>query len=202
MKLYYAPGACSLSARIALLEAGLPFSTERVDLHREPHATEGGDEYRSINPKDYVPALSLDNGERLTEAAVVVQYIADCAPEKSLAPPCGSFERYRLQEWLNFISSELHKGFGPFWKPATTQEQKDAAWKRLSQRFDWLEQKLTGKDYLMGQFTVSDAYLFTVLRWTEHFKLPLASWPALQRYVSRVGARPAVQQALKDEQLT
>ncbi|BDB28745.1 glutathione transferase GstA (plasmid) [Cupriavidus sp. P-10] len=202
MKLYYAPGACSLSPHIALLEAGLPFSIERVDLQRAPHTMESGDDYRKINPKDYVPALSLDNGDRLTEAAVILQYIADCAPGRDLAPAFGTFERYRLQEWLNFISAELHKGFAPFWKPATSQEHKDAAWTRLSQRFDWLEQQLTDKDYLMGQFSVADSYLFTILRWTDHFKLSLARWPALKRYVSRVAGRPSVQQALKDEGLT
>lgn len=202
MKLYYAPGACSLSARIALLEAGLPFSTERVDLHREPHMTESGEEYRKINPKNYVPTLSLDNGDRLTEAGIVLQYIADCAPGRDLAPACGRFERYQLQEWLNFISAELHKGFAPFWKPDTSQEDKDAAWTRLSRRFDWLEQQLSDKDYLMGQFSVADSYLFAILRWTDHFKLSLGRWPALKRYVSRAAGRPSVQQALKDEGLS
>lgn len=199
MKLYYAPGACSLAPHIVLLEAGLPFSTERVDLRAQPHTTESGVDYKTLNAKGYVPTLALDNGDVLTEAAVVVQYIADQAPEQGLAPACNTFERYRVQEWLNFISAELHKGFGPFWKPDTPQEQKDATWARLSQWFDWLAPQLAGKDYLMGQFSVADAYLFTILRWPDHFKLPLERWPALQAYRSRVAARPAVQQALKDE---
>ncbi|WP_427307239.1 glutathione transferase GstA [Cupriavidus sp. H39] len=199
MKLYYAPGACSLAPHIALIETGLPFSTERVDLRAQPHKTERGADYKTLNAKDYVPTLALDNGDLLTEAAVVLQYIADQAPEKGLAPACNTLERYHLQEWLNFISSELHKGFGPFWKPDTPQEQKDATWERLSQRFDWMAPQLTDKDYLMGQFSVADAYLFTILRWPDHFKLSLERWPALQAFRSRVAARPAVQQALKDE---
>ncbi|SOY95070.1 glutathione S-transferase [Cupriavidus taiwanensis] len=199
MKLYYAPGACSLAAHIALIEAGLPFSTERVDLRAEPHKTERGADYKTINAKGYVPTLELDQGDRLTEAAVVVQYIADQAPEQGLAPACSTLERYRLQEWLNFISSELHKGFGPFWKPGTPQEQKEATWERLSQRFDWLAPQLADKDYLMGEFSVADAYLFTILRWPDHFNLSLDRWPALQAYRARVGARPAVKQALQEE---
>ncbi|MFS8931490.1 glutathione transferase GstA [Cupriavidus taiwanensis] len=199
MKLYYAPGACSLAAHIALIEAGLPFSTERVDLRAEPHKTERGANYKTINAKGYVPTLELDQGDRLTEAAVVVQYIADQAPEQGLAPACSTLERYRLQEWLNFISSELHKGFGPFWKPGTPQEQKEATWARLSQRFDWLAPQLADKDYLMAEFSVADAYLFTILRWPDHFKLSLDRWPALQAYRARVGARPAVKQALQEE---
>ncbi|MBB3015700.1 glutathione transferase GstA [Cupriavidus alkaliphilus] len=199
MKLYYAPGACSLAPHIILIETGLPFSTERVDLRAEPHKTESGADYKTINAKGYVPTLALESGDRLTEAAVVVQYIADQAPEKALAPACNTLERYRLQEWLNFISSELHKGFGPFWKPGTPQEQKDATWTRLSQRFDWLAPRLADKDYLMGEFTVADAYLFTILRWPDHFKLSLERWPALLAYRSRVGERAAVKRALKDE---
>ncbi|SOZ39998.1 glutathione transferase GstA [Cupriavidus neocaledonicus] len=199
MKLYYAPGACSLAAHIALVEAGLPFSTERVDLRAEPHKTESGADYKTINAKGYVPTLELGSGERLTEAAVVVQYIADQAPEKGLAPACNTLERYRLQEWLNFISSELHKSFAPFWKPGTPQEQKEATWTRLSQRFDWLAPQLADKDYLMGEFSVADAYLFTILRWPDHFKLSLDRWPALLTYRARVGERPAVKRALKDE---
>ncbi|RXZ43428.1 glutathione transferase GstA [Crenobacter cavernae] len=201
MKLYYAPGACSLSPHIALIESGLPFDTERVDLRAQPHTTESGNDYATINPKGYVPALALDNGEVLTEAAVVVQYIADRAPDKHLAPPAGTIERYRLQEWLNFISAEIHKGFGPFWSPATPQEQKDAAWARLSQRFAWVEQQLAGKDYLMGPFSVADGYLFTILNWTGYHKLSLDPWPGLKAYMARVAARPAVAQALKDEGL-
>ncbi|MCO4861991.1 glutathione transferase GstA [Cupriavidus sp. WGlv3] len=199
MKLYYAPGACSLAPHIILIETGLPFSTERVDLRAEPHKTESGTDYKTINAKGYVPTLELEKGDRLTEAAVVVQYIADQAPEKGLAPACNTLERYRLQEWLNFISSELHKGFGPFWKPGTPQEQKEATWARLSQRFDWLAPQLADKDYLMGEFSVADAYLFTILRWPEHFKLSLERWPALQEYRQRVGERPAVKKALEDE---
>ncbi|SPA52458.1 Glutathione S-transferase GST-6.0 (plasmid) [Cupriavidus taiwanensis] len=199
MKLYYAPGACSLAPHIILIETGLPFSTERVDLRAEPHQTESGADYKTINAKGYVPTLALESGDRLTEAAVVVQYIADQAPEKALAPACNTLERYRLQEWLNFISSELHKGFGPLWKPGTPQEQKEATWARLSQRFDWLAPQFADKDYLMGEFSVADAYLFTILRWPDHFKLSLDRWPALQAYRSRVGERPAVKQALKDE---
>ncbi|NUO89198.1 MAG: glutathione transferase GstA [Cupriavidus sp.] len=199
MKLFYAPGACSLAPHIILIETGLPFSTERVDLRTEPHKTERGADYETINAKGYVPTLELEKGDRLTEAAVVLQYIADQAPEKGLAPACNTLERYRLQEWLNFISSELHKAFGPFWKPDTPPEQKEATWARLSQRFDWLASQLADKDYLLGAFCVADAYLFTILRWPDHFKLPLDRWPALQKYRARVGERPSVKRALKDE---
>ncbi|HZP86677.1 MAG TPA: glutathione transferase GstA [Burkholderiales bacterium] len=199
MKLYYSPGACSLAPHIVLIELSLPHSTVQVDLKAKE--TADGRDYRQINSKGYVPTLELDDGQYLTEAAVIVQYLADRAPSAALAPAPGTMERYRLQEWLNFISSEIHKGFGPLWNPAASEDEKERARGRLGQRFDWLSAQLANKDYLMGKFSVADAYLFTVLNWTQWHDIDLAKWPALKQYVGRVAARPAVQEALKAEGL-
>jgi glutathione S-transferase len=198
MKLYFSPGACSLSPHIVLREAGLSFSLEKVDLRSKQ--TAGGHDYKTINPKGAVPALELDDGQILTEGPAVVQYLADLAPEKQLAPPAGSMPRYRLMEWLNFISTELHKGFSPLFNPAMPEEAKKLTLERLLSRFDYLATQLQAGPYLLGsQFTVADAYLFVMLRWSGAFSIELSRWPALEAYFKRVEQRPAVQAALAAE---
>jgi glutathione S-transferase len=201
MKLYFAPGACSLAPHIVLRELGLPHTAIEVNL-KEGRAEDGSD-YRRINPKGYVPTLVLDDGERLTEVAVLLQYLADRVPSAGLAPATGTMQRYRLQEWLNFISAEIHKGYGPLWAASTPEEEKQRARARLSARFDWLAEQLSGKAHLMGEsFTVADAYLFTVLNWSQQTGIDIARWPVLQAYAARIAARPAVQAAMKAEGLT
>lgn len=198
MKLFYAPGACSLSPHIALREAGLPFSIEKVDLRAK--ATEGGDDFKAINPKGYVPALQLDDGRVVTEGPVIVQMIADLAPESGLAPAFGSTERYQLMDWLAFIATELHKGFSPFFNPSVNEEAKKSFKDRLTLRFAYLSETLGDKPYLMGEtFSVADGYLFTVLRWAKGFKFDVG--PKLDAYFDRVAARPAVKAALEAEGL-
>ncbi len=200
MKLFYSPGACSLSAHIALLEAGLPFTLERVDLKTK--AIQSGGNLEGVNGKGYVPALELDDGQVLTEGPAIVQYIADRRPSAGLAPAAGTLERYRLQEWLSFITSELHKGMGSMFNPAQSADWKEAAKSTLSKRFDWLSKQLDGKRYLMGDtFSVADGYLFTVLSWAGHVSFDLSKWPIIQDYMARVGARPKVVEALKAEGL-
>lgn len=200
MKLYFSPGACSLSPRIVLREAGLDFTSEQVDLRSKQ--TAGGADYRLVNPKGAVPALQLKDGAVLTEGPAIIQFLADLVPEKNLVPVAGSFERYRLVEWLNYIGTEVHKGFSPLFNRAASQEARDAAIATLKTRFDYLARALEGRDYLMGErFTVADAYLFTVLNWCAFTGIDRAPWPALQAFHARVGARPAVQQALCDEGL-
>ncbi|MDR2710552.1 MAG: glutathione transferase GstA [Burkholderiales bacterium] len=201
MKLYFSRGSCALAVHIALAEAGLKYETEEVDLRVTPHKTASGRLYTEINPKGYVPTLVLDNSELLTEGQVVLQYVADQAPQKALIPKAGEFARYRLQEWLAFISTEVHKGFAPLWNPATPQEQKDAAWERLTTRIAHANEALNGKEYLMENFSVADAYLFTCLRWTGFFKKPLTAYPHLLAWMERVAARPAVKQAMQEEGL-
>lgn len=197
--LYYSPGACSLSPHIALCEAGLPYRLVRVDLGA--HRTEAGEDFYTINPFGYVPVLELEDGTRLREGPAIVQYIADQAPDKRLAPPAGTLERYRLQQWLNFLSTEIHKTFSPLFAPALPEAVHDWARGRLADRFSVLVRELTGP-YLMGErFTVADGYLFTLLGWTKPVKFDLAPWPALVEYRKRVGERPAVQQALRAEGL-
>jgi len=200
MKLYYAPGACSLAPHIVMRELGLPHTL--VQVNTKEAKTDDGRDYRQINPKGYVPTLELDDGQRLTEAAVVLQYLADRVPAAELAPAHGTMERYRLQEWLNFISSEIHKGYAPLWVATNPDEEKQRARARLGARFDWISQQLGGKDYLAGtQFTVADAYLFTVLNWGQWTGIDIARWPVLKDYVARVAGRPAVQEAMKAEGL-
>ena len=199
MKLYYAPGTCSLSPHIVAREAGLPLTLVRVDNKNKK--TDAGEDYRAINPKGYVPVLELDNGVRLTEGPAIVQYLADLAPASKLAPANGTFERYGLQEWLNFITSEIHKQFSPLFDATMPDEAKEKFRNRLATRFDWIVERLQGRDYLMGSFTVADAYLFAVLGWTKFTGPDLARWPVLQAYVARVAARPHVQDALKAEGL-
>ena len=200
MKLYYSPGACSLSPHIALHEAGLPHELVKVDLKAKK--TENGDDYLKLNPKGQVPALGLDNGELLTEGPVIVQMIADKAAGKNLAPAVGSPERYRLQEWLNFITTELHKNFGPMFSPVLADDAKAFFKDRVMGKFKYLETALAGHDYVMGkQFTVADAYLFTMLAWADRLKFDLSGMPNLTAYKARVGARPKVQEALIKEGL-
>jgi len=202
MKLFYAPGACSLSPHIALHEAGLQHELEKVDI-RAGGKLESGGQFGAINGKGYVPALQIDGGPLLTEGPAIVQYIADQAPASGLAPAAGSIERYRLQEWLNFIGSELHKNMGSMFNPAQTPEWRAAASATLSKRLDWLVQAMGDKPYLMGErFTVADGYLFTVLRWAGPVKFDLSPWPALAGYMQRVGERPKVREAMADEGLS
>ena len=178
MKLYYAPGACSLSPHIVLRELGLPVELKKVNT--KDKTIEGGGDYWKVNPRGYVPALELDNGQVLTEGPAIVQYLADQKPDSGLAPKAGTFERYQLQEWLNFLTSEIHKQFSPLFKPNTPEDYKPVAKENLASRFDWLDQQLAGKDYLMGkQFTVADAYLFVLLGWTRPTQIDLAKWPNL-----------------------
>lgn len=199
MKLYYATGACSLAAHIALCEAGLPFKLVRVNLDK--HELTDGTDYYSINPKGYVPLLELDSGERLSEDAVVLQYIADRKPG-TLAPAFGTMERYRVMEWLNFIATEIHKGMAPLWKPDIPASVKDKAMAALGRRFDYLVTTLAKQPYLMGSsFTIADAYLFTIINWHNFLKFDLARWPALEAYEKRVAARPKVHEALVAEHL-
>ena len=200
MKLYYSAGACSLSPHIVLLEAALPFTLERVDLATKK--TAAGADYLSINSKGTVPALQLDDGEVLTEGPAVVQYLADLKPETGLAPRAGTFERYRLMEMLNYITSEVHKGFGPLLNKEASAEWKGAAKVALGKKFDWLSAYLQGKSFLLGNaFTVADAYLFTVLSWPSHVGIDLHKWPVLADYHSRIAQRPKVQQAMHEEKL-
>lgn len=200
MKLYYSTGACSLSPHIVLREAGIPFELVAVDLRSK--RLQDGSDFRAINPKGYVPALQLDDGQLLTEGPAIVQYVADLKPESKLAPPAGTLERYRLQEWLTFIGTELHKSFGVFFNPNATDETRNEARERLSTRFDFVAKALEGKSYLLGDtFTAADAYLYTILRWTKFAGIDLAKWPSIQAYFERVTARPAVQQALEAEKL-
>ena len=200
MKLFLKPGACSLSPHIVLEELGLPYQTETVDLKTKQTAS--GQDFLAINPKGYVPALQLDGGELLTEGPAIVQYLADLAPEKKLAPANGSLQRYQLQSWLTFIGTELHKSCSPFFNPAAPQAMKDMACANLERRLAYVAQQLEGRDYLLGgDFSVADAYLFTVLGWVKYLPVDLSAWPLLQAYQARVAARPAVQAALKAEGL-
>ena len=200
MKLYYSPGACSLSPHIALHEAGLAF--EAVAAPTKTHKLADGTDYYSINPLGYVPLLVLDDGRQLREGPAIVQYIADQAPEKHLAPPAGSFERYKLQEWLTFIGTELHKGFSPLFTPGMPEEVKTAARTRLGARLQWVERELAKGPYLMGeQFTVADAYLFTVVGWSRLVGVDISALTRLGEFMARMRARPAVQAALRAEGL-
>jgi glutathione S-transferase len=199
MKLYYSPGACSLSPHIALLEAGLPHDLVKVDLRAKK--LENGDDYLKVNPKGQVPALQLDSGEIVTEGPVIVQMIADRVG-KDLAPARDSTERYKLLEWLNFITAELHKNFGPIFSPALADDAKAFFKDRVMGKFKYIDSQLGGRDYLMGkQFTVADGYLFTMLSWADRMKFDLSAMPNLLAYKARVAARPKVQEALNKEGL-
>ncbi|MEP6971584.1 MAG: glutathione transferase GstA [Betaproteobacteria bacterium] len=200
MKLYYSPGACSLSPHIVLEEAGLPY--EAVAAPTKTHQLADGTDYYTINPLGYVPMLQLDDGTLLREGPVIVQYIADQAPAKKLAPANGTLARYQMQSWLNFIGTELHKGFSPLFNPATPAEYKTMVVDRLLSRLKWVDSELAGKQYLMGDtFSVADAYLFTITNWAAPMKLDLTNLTNLTAYRARVAARPAVQQTMKAEGL-
>ncbi|MDY7226832.1 glutathione transferase GstA [Hyalangium rubrum] len=200
MKLYYKPGACSLSPHIVLRESGLKFDLERVDLRS--HTTEKGTDYYRINPKGYVPALELDGGQVLTEGPAIVQYIADQKPESKLVPAAGTLERYRMQEWMHFIGTEIHKAYGPLFNPNVSAEVKQAVLEKVSKRFDFVAKQLEGKQFLMGDhFSGPDAYLFVMLTWASKMGPELSRWPVLGTYLGRVAARPAVKAALEAEQL-
>lgn len=198
MKLYYSPGACSLSPHIVSREAGLPVELIRVDT--KTHKTQGGDDFYKINPMGYVPTLVLDNGEILTEGPAIVQYLADQKPESGLMPK--GHDRYRVLEWLNFVTAELHKQFSPLFNPKTPDAYKDMIKEGLVKKFALLDQKLAGKSYLTGEtFTVADAYLFVVANWSRFHNIDLAQWPNLKAFMDRVKARPHVQDAMKAEGL-
>jgi glutathione S-transferase len=198
MKLYYAPDTCSLSPHIVLRELGLPFTLVRVD-NRTKKTADGGD-FLAINPKGYVAALQLDDGQVLTEGAVIVQYLADLKPEAGLAPANGTWERVRLQEWLSFITSEIHAGFSPLFNPALPEEAKAILRDKLFRRFAVVEDVLQARDYLLeGGFSVADVYLFTLLGWTRFFAIDLGRWPAIAAYMRRIGVRPSVAAALAAE---
>jgi glutathione S-transferase len=200
MKLYYSPAACSLAPHIALIETGATFSTERVGRDKK---TEAGADFLAINPKGYVPALELDDGYVLTEGVVMQQYIADQKPEANLAPPRGTMERLKLEELLVFLSTEVHKTFSPLFAPNTPDDFKNAAKDKIAQRFDYLEKQLSdGRQFLTGdQFTIADAYFFTLSNWTKFVGIDLARWSNISAFAARVAARPSVQAALKAEGL-
>ncbi len=200
MKLYYAAGACSLSPHIVLNELDLPYDLIRVDL--ATHQTADGLDYTAINAKGYVPALQLDDGQLLTEGPAIVQYLADRKPAADLLPPAGTLERARVQEWLTFIGTELHKNFSPLFSQTASADWKAAALANVERRLAYVDQALSGRDYLTGNsFCVADAYLFTVVNWTRFVKIDLARWPVLAAFQQRVMARPAVQAALREEGL-
>ena len=200
MKLYYSPGACSLSPHIALHEAGLPY--EAVLASTKSHKLQDGTDYYGINPLGYVPMLELDDGTRLREGPAIVQYIADLAPTKNLAPASGTLSRYRLQEWLTFIGTEIHKTYSPMFNPGMPEEAKAIFRTKLQSRYEWLNGELEGKDYLMGEhFTVAYGYLFTVTNWTKPTGVDISPYANVQAWHARVAARPAVQEAMKTEGL-
>lgn len=200
MKLYYSPGACSLSPHIVLKESGLAF--DAVAAPTKTHQLADGTDYYTINPLGYVPLLVLDDGRQLREGPVIVQYIADQVPNKHLAPANGTWERYKLQEWLNTIGTELHKSFSPLFTPNMPEQAKDMAKTRLISRLSWVDGELAGKNYLMGDtFSVADAYLFVVASWGKHVGVDISGMTHLSAFLARVGARPAVQEALRAEGL-
>ena len=199
MKLYYSPGACSLHPHIMLREAGLKFDLVRVDLRAHKLAG-GGDDYYGVNPKGYVPLLELDDGSRLTEGAIIDQFVADKNPDARLLPKAGTMERYRAQEWLHFIATELHKQFSPLFYPTTPEEVKAQQRQKIGGRFDLIEKTLSKQPYLLGDdFSAPDAYLFNMLRWTEHTGIDRSKWPALVAFFDRVAQRPNVKAALEAE---
>lgn len=200
MKLYYSPGVCSLSPHIALREAGLEAQLIKVDIGR--HTLADGTDYHRVNPLGYVPVLVLDDGEQLQEGPAIVQYIADLAPASGLAPPAGTMERYRLQSWLGFINSELHKATSPLFDASVPEAVKEGFRAKIATRLDWVAERLGDRPYLLGErFSVADGYLFTVLGWGRFIGIDLARWPVLQAFQERVGARPAVHAAMRAEGL-
>jgi glutathione S-transferase len=196
MKLYYAPNTCSLAPQIVAAEAGIALDLDKVNLRT--HRTEAGDDYRTVSPLGYVPALRLDDGQVLTEGAAILQYLADLAPASKLAPPAGTFARARAQEWLNFVATELHKTFSPWlFHPEVGATAQAYAKNRIRDRFAFLERRLAESDYLMGSdFTVADAYCFTIIGWSKFVGIELAPYPTLARYIDRIAARPKVREAM------
>jgi glutathione S-transferase len=200
MKLYFSPGACSLSPHIVLREAGLNFELEQVNLQTKK--TKGGGDFLQVNPKGQVPVLQLDNGEILTEGPAIVQYIADQKPESGLAPPNGTMARYHTQEWLNFVTSELHKVFAPLFRPTTPEEYVKITKENLANKFAYLDKHLASRQYITGdKFTVADAYCFVIVGWSKYKNIDLAPYPNLKAYMDRIAARPKVQEAMKAEGL-
>ena len=200
MQLYYSPGACSLATHITFRELGLPFELKRADTKTKKLVD--GSDYYAVNSKGAVPALRLENGQVLTEGVAIMQYLADKKPESKLAPAAGTLERYRLQEWLNYITSEIHKTYSPLWNPANDPKVKEYAQANLEKKLDWVNGQLGGKKYLTGDtFTIADAYLYTVINWSFFLGMNLDKWPALKEFHARVAARPAVQAALEAEGL-
>ena len=200
MKLYYSPGACSLSPHIIACEAEIPIELIKVDLQSK--LTETGEDFRQLNPNGYVPLLILDDGNRLTEGPAIVQYLADQVPDKKLIPPAGTFERYQVQQWLNFISTEIHKSFSPLFNPLAPDAAKQLAIDTLMTRLETVSKRLTPQPFLLGEhFSVADAYLFVTLGWGQYVDVDISRWPALVRFSDRISGRPAVQQALKEEGL-
>ena len=200
MKLYYAPGACSLASHIALQEAGLSFEIDKLDFSTKK--TAGGEDFMQVNPKGYVPAIKLDDGSILTEGGAILQYIADQNPTSGLAPKAGTMERYRLQEWLTFIATEIHKSYSPLFNKSTSDEVKNNARMMLAKRLGYVETQLANKPFLMGeQFTVADTYMFVVASWSSHVGFDLGQFPRIKEYMARIAARPAVQAAMKAEGL-
>ncbi len=198
MKLYFSPGACALHPQIALREAGIPFDLVRVDLRA--HKLQDGADFYAINPKGYVPVLELDDGSRLTEGAVIDQWIADQKPAARILPPAGTIERVRVQEWLHFIGTEIHKQFAPLFNPQIAADQKAAQHEKIAKRLTYVQDELGAKPFLLGDtFTVADGYLYNMLRWTEFTGVDLSKWPALVKYFERVGERPAVKAAVEAE---
>jgi glutathione S-transferase len=200
MKLYFSPGACSLSPHIVAREAGLNIELVKADIKAKK--LEDGGDFWQVNPKGYVPALLLDDGQLLTEGPVIVQYLADRNPASDLVPAAGTIERYRVQEWLNFITSEIHKSYSPLFNPTASGDWKAGAKANLEKRFAFVAERLEGRNYLMGEkFSVADAYLFTVANWGQYVGIDIGQWPALKAHHARVAARPKVQEALKAEGL-
>ncbi len=200
MKLYYSNGACSMAPHIVLRESGLPFDLVRAST--KTHQLDDGTDFYTINDKGSVPVLELDNGERLTEGPAIVQYVADQVPAMNLAPANGTMARYRLQEWLNFITSELHKTYGPLFRPTTPDEYKVISKESLAKKYALVDKWLTGKNYTMGDaFSVADAYLFTVTSWAAHVGLDLSSFKNVGAFMARMGARPKVRETLVAEGL-
>ena len=200
MKLYYYPGACSMAVHIVLREGKFKFDLDKVDLAAKK--TGSGEDYLAVNPMGYVPALKLDDGTVLTEVAVIIQYLADQKPRRGLAPKPRTPERYKLMEWINFTASEIHKGLGDFFNPKMTPEWRVAKLERLGQRFDFLEKALGSRQYLMGEFSIADAYLFTVLNWTNLHQIDVSNWPNVKAFMARIAERPTVKKAMKAEGLT
>ena len=200
MKLYFSPGACSLAPHILLNEAGYAYETEKVDLAAKKTAS-GGD-FFAINPKGYVPAIALDDGQLVTEVQVILRYLADQKPQSGLMPKPGTMERVRAEEWLNFIASEMHKSYGPIFRPTTPEEYKTLSRAYIARRLAILEKQLAGNQYVLGdKFSAADAYAFTILRWSGFTKVDLTPFPSIVAYMARMEARPKVQQTLKEEGL-